>query len=328
MRAIVITEPGGPEVLQLQDRPAPSPGFGQLRIQVKASAINRADLLQRRGRYPAPPGAPADIPGLEVAGVVESLGAGVRGWSVGDRVMALVPGGGYAQQVVVHAREAMAAPEGLDWAAVGAIPEAFMTAYDAGHVQCGLRAGETILIHAVGSGVGTAAVQLARWAGARSIGTSRTAEKLSRCEALGLDHGVLVKDGQFEEAVAEVAGAAGVDVVLDLIGGGYTPQNLAVLKRQGTLITVGLLAGARSEVPLRTLMVKRLKWRGTVLRARPVEEKIALAQDFAARVVPAFAAGALSPVVDKTFAAEEVVEAHRLMERNATFGKVVLLWDA
>ncbi len=327
MRALIITEHGGPEVLKIGQVPDPEPGPGQIRVRVRACAINRADILQRRGFYPAPLGTRQDIPGLEYAGEVEALGPGTLGWSVGDRVMGLVPGAGCAQKVVVHAREAIAAPEGLDWAQLGAIPEAFMTAYDALLLQAGLRPGQRALIHAVGSGVGTAAVQLARWSGAQTFGTARSDWKLERCKALGLDVGIDASSGSFLEALKEATGGQGVDCVLDLVGGSYVLENLDALVSRGTIITVGLLGGGKAQVPLRTLMRKRLTWLGTVLRARPIEEKITLAQDFAHLVSPAFATGALVPVVDKVFPIAQAVEAHRHMESNASFGKIVLTWD-
>lgn len=328
MRAVIISSHGGPEVLELREIEEVEPGPGQIRVEVRASALNRADLLQRRGMYPAPAGVRQDVPGLEFAGVVEKLGPGVEGLEVGDRVMGLVPGGGCAQRVVVHAREAVPVPAGLGLDEAGAIPEAFMTAYDAVHLQCGLRMGEGVLIHAVGSGVGTAAVQLARAAGARTLGTSRSAWKLAGARACGLEVGIDASSGEFVQQVLDATGGKGVEVVLDLVGGGYTAQNLQVARPQGRVVTVGLIGGAKAEVPLRTLMARRLTWRGTVLRARPLEEKISLAQDFAQRVVPGFASGALRPIIDRLMPIEEIVEGHRHMESNANFGKIVMTWPA
>jgi NADPH2:quinone reductase len=323
MRAIVITQPGGPEVLREEERPAPEPGPGQIRVRVRASALNRADLMQRRGHYPAPPGAPADIPGLEYAGEVEALGPGCTLWEPGSRVMGIVGGGGHAEYVRVHEREAIAVPEGFSWPEAAAIPEAFLTAYDALR-QLGVRMGETVLIHAVGSGVGTAALQLARAAGATTLGTSRTAAKLERATALGLH---LAIDTSREEWVARVereTGGQGVAAILDLVGGDFLEGNLRVLAPRGRAIVVGTIAGGKAPLDLGLLLRKRLTLVGTMLRSRPLEEKIALARDFAAHALPLFSSAALRPVVGHTFPFSAIQDAHRLMESNDSFGKIVL----
>lgn len=325
MRAMLITEPGGPEVLKMQEIEAPQPGPGEIRVAVKASAVNRADLLQRMGLYAAPAWVRADVPGLEYAGQVEALGAGVSQWQVGDRVMGIVGGGSCAEQVVVHAREALPVPAHLSWTEAAAIPEAFLTAYDAIWLQAGLRMGETALIHAVGSGVGTAAVQMARLCGARVLGSSRTAQKLERCQELGLDEGILVKEGDFLTGVEAVA-PQGVHVIADFIGGAYLEQNLKALRSRGRMIVIGLMGGRDAQFPMGLLLRKRLQILGTVLRARPIEEKISLAQDFGQRVVPHFEAGRLRAVVDRVFPMEELAQAHRYMAANSNFGKIVVSW--
>jgi len=321
MKAIVITRPGGPEVLELREVPAPEPARGEVRVRARATAVNRADLLQRMGQYPAPPDAPPDIPGLELAGEIDALGPGVRDWAVGDRVFGLCGGGAYAEQVVVHARTVARIPAALSFTDAAAVPEAFITAWDAAVTQAGLAAGETLLVHAVGSGVGTAAAQIARAIGARSIGTARTADKLERARALGLDHGVLAADGRFAEAVAKVGAA---DVILELVGGAYLAEDLRCVAPRGRIVLVGLMAGARAELDLGVILRQRLRVLGTVLRARPLEEKIAVTQAFARHLVPLFERGVLRPVVDRVLPLSAAAEAHSHMASNAGFGKVVL----
>jgi NADPH2:quinone reductase len=326
MKAVVVVRPGDPEVLRISEVERPAPGPEEILVAVRASGVNRADLLQRRGRYPAPEGWPEQIPGLEIAGEVVEAGPGCRLFAPADRVMAVVGGGGYAEYVSLHERSAVRAPGGLDWQGAGAVPEAFMTAFDALFLQAGLSAGEVVLVHAVGSGVGTAALQLAGAAGVRTIGTSRTPEKLRRARALGLDVGI-VGDERWPRAVLEATGGRGVDVVLDLVGGAYAPGNLQALAGGGRWMVVGVPGGTSAEVDLRRLMGKRASVTGTVLRARPLEEKITLARAFERRVVPVFESGVLRPVVDRTYPAAEAADAHRRMEANLNFGAIVLTWD-
>jgi len=326
MKAITIPTPGGPEVLRLGRVATPEPGLGEIRVRVAASGLNRADLLQRLGRYPAPAGVPADVPGLEYAGVVEALGPRAERWALGDRVMGIVAGGGYAEYLVTHERTAVRVPERMGLAEAGGVPEVFMTAYDALFRQAGLSAGETVLIHAVGSGVGTAAVQLARRSGARTIGTSRTPAKLERAARLGLHHAVTGADG-WHDRVLEITGGSGVDVILDLVGGPYLTGNIAAMATGARQVVVGVPGGARTEIDLRALMVRRATIRGTVLRARPLEEKIALAREFELRVLPGFEDDSLTPVLDSTFTPDRAAEAHRAMEDNQNFGKLVIVWE-
>lgn len=326
MRAVRIESPGGPEVLRVEAVADPEPGAGEILVAVSTSGVNRADLLQRRGAYPAPPGAPEDIPGLEFAGRVVGVGSDVSRWSVGDRVMGIVAGGGYAERVTVHESVAVAAPAGLDLPAAGAIPEVFMTAFDAAFLQGGLQAGETLLVHAVGSGVGTAAVQLARRAGAKTLGTSRTAAKLERAAGLGLDVGI-PGGGAWADAVLEYTGGRGADVILDLVGGPYLAGNQKALARRGRHVVVGVPGGAKAEIDLRALMVKRGRILGTVLRARSRHEKAELASRFTDDVLPGFTEGSLRPVIDRILPAGDVAEAHEVMERNENFGKILLAWE-
>jgi putative PIG3 family NAD(P)H quinone oxidoreductase len=325
MRAVVIRESGGPEVLELREVPAPAVGAGEICVRVTTSGVNRADLLQRRGAYPAPPDSPRDIPGMEFSGVVEEVGTGVTRWAPGDPVMGIVGGGGYAERVVTHADAAVRVPALLGVEEAGAIPEVFMTAYDALVLQVKLGAGETLLVHAVASGVGTAALQLGRAWGARVVGTSRSADKLRRAAALGLEHALLA-DEPWPERVLEITRGRGADVILDLVGGPYLEGNQKALAPGGRLIVVGVTGGAKAEVDLRALMVRRASVRGTVLRARPLVEKIALTRSFESEVLPLLETGALRPVVDQILPVERAAEAHRMLETNATFGKVLLRW--
>ena len=318
-RAVKISEPGGPEVLAIAPHQVRAPGAGELLVEVAAAGLNRADTLQRRGFYPAPAGAPADVPGLEYAGTVAATGPGVLDLSVGDRVMGIVAGGAMSTHVVVHEREAIPAPEGLSLHEAAAIPEVFLTAFDAVHLQAGLRMGETLLVHAIGSGIGTAALQLANAAGAAVIGTSRTPEKLERAAGLGLERGILVVDGRFAEQVS-------ADLILDTVGGAYLNENLKALKPRGRMITIGLMGGRAAEASLGLLLRKRLTLIGTVLRSRPLEEKGQLVQAFIKQVLPGFAAGRFRPVIDEVLPMSEIAQAHRRMDASETFGKLVLRW--
>jgi putative PIG3 family NAD(P)H quinone oxidoreductase len=293
-------------------------------VRVFATAVNRADLLQRAGFYPAPAGSPRDIPGLEFAGEIDAIGEGVSEWKRGDRVFGLVGGGAYAEKIVVYARALARMPASMSWVDAGAIPEAFITAYDSMVTQGKLTSGECVLIHAAGSGVGTAACQLAHAMGARSIGTARTAEKLARAKGLGLDEAIVVDNAGFASEVLRRTAGEGANVVLDLVGGAYVAESVACASSRGRIIVVGLLAGSRSDLDLATLLHKRLVVVGTVLRARPLEEKITAAQRFARHVVPWFEQGTLRAVVDKTMPLEQAAEAHAYVASNEGFGKVVL----
>jgi NADPH2:quinone reductase len=328
MRAIVVRQPGGPEVLELTRVPLPTPAKGEVRVRVAASGLNRADLVQRRGQYPAPPGWPQDIPGLEFSGTVDALGEGAeREAKVGQRVMGIVGGGGYAEAVVLHARDLVPVPDGMSLTDAGAVAEVFMTAFDALFLQMHLALGETVLVHAVGSGVGTAALQLARAAGARVIGTSRTAAKLERARELGLEHGVVVGEADWAKDVLELTNGRGVDVILDLVGGPYLAGNQKVIATRGRMIVVGTTGGPKAEIDLRVLMGKRATMVGTVMRARPIEQKIVLARAFADRVIPLLAAGTLRPVIDGLYQPDQAADAHRRLEENESFGKLLIVWE-
>ena len=326
-RAVRIKEPGGPEVLSIDRIGVDDPGPGQVLVEVAAAGLNRADLLQRRGLYPAPPGVPADVPGLEFAGRVAALGAGVSERAIGEAVMGIAAGGAMATHIVVHERELIGVPEGISLSHAAAIPEAFLTAYDALFAQAQLSAGETVLVHAIASGVGTAALQLARHAGARVIGTSRTADKLDRCQQIGAFEALHLEEPVFAEAVQGKTKGRGVDVVLDLVGGPYLSENLSALALRGRLVMIGLMGGRTAEVPLATILRRRLTIHGSVLRSRPLEEKAALATRFDRRIAPLFEPGGpLAPVVDEVLPMSEIQAAHARMERNETLGKLVMSW--
>ena len=327
MRAAVITEPGGPDVLKVMEVDDPVPGPEDVLVDVKASALNRADMLQREGGYPAPPGSPADIPGLEFAGVVLEAGERVIGMSKGDRVFGLLGGGGYASRTVTHHRMAVPIPDGWDFVQAAATPEVYFTAYDALFNRGNLQMGEKVLVHAAGSGVGTAAVQLAHHAGAFVFGTAGSAEKLAGAAKLGMDVGINYHDEDFAAVVKEHTGGTGVDVLIDFIGAPYWDQNIASMAVLGRLVEVGLMGGSRVEVDLGRLMGKRLQVTGTGLRGRSLEEKLALTAQFKRHVLPHLTSGSMKPIVDRIFPLEEVVEAHRYMETNANFGKIVLTID-
>jgi putative PIG3 family NAD(P)H quinone oxidoreductase len=324
-KAIRIREPGGPEVLEVGEIELAPPGPSEVLVEVAAAGLNRADCLQRRGFYPAPPGVPADVPGLEFAGVVESVGDSVSDWKPGDRVMGIVGGGSMATRLVTEGAELMAVPDELSLEEAAAIPEVFLTAYDAIIVQGGLEAGRSVLFHAVASGVGTAGIQLASVIGATSIGTSRTADKLPRCADIGLNHAVLVEDGNFAEGVLEAA-PNGVDVILDTIGAAYLAQNVKVIGKKGRIIVIGLMGGVKGELALGTLLAKRASIHGSVLRSRSPEEKAELTKSFTDQMLGRFATKELNPIIDDILPMTEIQAAHQRMEANETFGKLVLRW--
>lgn len=324
-KAIRILEPGGPEVLEVGEIELPAPGPSQVLVEVAAAGLNRADCLQRRGLYPAPPGVPTDVPGLEFAGRVESLGEEVSDWKVGDRVMGIVGGGSMATRLLTEGAELMLVPAALSLEEAAAVPEAFLTAYDAIVLQGGLHAGQTVLLHAVASGVGTAGIQIADEIGASSVGTSRSAHKLPRCTALGLTHAVLVEDGQFAESVLAAA-PHGVDVILDTVGAAYLSQNMKVIAQQGRLIVIGLMGGVKAELALGALLAKRASIHGSVLRSRSSAEKAELTKSFTGEMLGKFESGQLKPIIDEVMEMADAQLAHERMDGNETFGKLVLRW--
>jgi NADPH2:quinone reductase len=326
MRAVIYEGAGGPEVITIGEVPKPEVRPDHIRVRVHAAGLNRADLIQRRGQYAAPPGWPANIPGLEYAGEVEAVRPGVTRWKVGDRVMGLVGGGGQAEYVVVHQDEALPIPQGLSYEEAATIPEVFLTAYDALVTRGRLSAGERVLIHAVGSGVGTAAAQIAKHLGATVLGTSRSGDKLARALVYGLDVGIDTASASFRDAVGDP-----VNIVLDVLGGPSFSDNLAVLAPRGRLIMLGFLAGSRTEADLGPILRKRLEVIGTVMRTRGLEERIPLVREFSDRMLSLFEprheqAASLRPVLERTYPMTQLADAHRVMEGNATFGKIVVAW--
>lgn len=324
-KAIRIRGPGGPEVLEVGEIELSEPGPSKVLVEVAAAGLNRADCLQRRGFYPAPPGVPPDVPGLEFAGVVELVGDSVNAWKPGDRVMGIVGGGAMATRVVTEGAELMPVPDELSLEEAAAVPEVFLTAYDAIVLQGGLRAGQTVLVHAVASGVGTAAIQIASVLGATSVGTSRTAHKLPRCTELGLAHAILVEEGQFADTVL-AAVPQGADVILDTIGAAYLSQNVRAVAKKGRIIVIGLMGGVKGELALGTLLAKRASIHGSVLRSRSPEEKADLTESFSEQMLPRFATGELKPIIDGVLPMTDVQAAHQRMDANETFGKLVLSW--
>lgn len=324
MHAIVIRTPGGPEVLELRNVADPEPPHGHVRIRVKFAGVNRADLIQRAGFYPAPPGVPADIPGLEYVGTIDAVGEGTTRFKGGERVYGLVGGGAYAEYILAHEREVALAPQSPSDEVVGAAPEAFVTAYDALVTRGRLQPGERVLVHAAGSGVGTAGVQIARALGCTVLGTSRTADKLERCRTIGLDHGIVTTSAKFAAAVLESTGGAGVDVVLDLVGGAYVSETIQAAASRARIVLVGLTAGAQADVNLGLVLRKRLEIIGTVLRSRPLEEKLEAARLLERTITPWLERGVVRPVVDRIFPLAEAAQAHKYVASNESFGKVLL----
>ena len=329
MRAVVITSHGGVDgigVMEIESPPAPV--ADRVRVRVHAAGLNRADILQRRGNYPAPLGYPQNIPGLEFAGEVDAIGDAVRAWKIGDRVFGITAGGAQAELVVVPESNLARVPAQLSWDDAGAMPEVFITAHDALFTRAGLQMGERVLVHAVASGVGTAAVQLAHATGATVYGTSRSVDKLNRMRELklGMDESVAVGDApaKFVEAVQKWTNGAGVDVILDLVGGSYFPPSLEALSIRGRIISVGTTAGAKSEIDLGLLKQKRAAIIGTMLRTRSIEEKAEAIRRFAAAVLPLVSRGRIRPVIDRVYPVNQVRDAHERLESNPSFGKIVL----
>jgi NADPH2:quinone reductase len=326
MKAVYVKEFGGTENLEIREVENPStPRTKEVLVNVKASALNRADLLQRKGFYPAPKGFPERILGLEFAGEITETGSEVTDFKIGDRVFGITAGGAQAEFLLSDEALLARIPENLSFTEAAAIPEAFITAHDAIFTQGNLNEGETLLIHAVGSGVGLAALQLAKARNIKVFGTSRTADKLAECKKIGLDEAILVSDEtNFAEIIRKKNDARGVDVILDLVGAAYFQGNLESLNLKGRLILVGTTSGARAELNFSQVMSKRLKIIGTVLRSRPNAEKADATRKFTEEVVPLFANGVLKPNLDKIFKILEIRKAHEYLESNASFGKVVL----
>jgi NADPH2:quinone reductase len=323
MTAIAIRTPGGPEVLTPEARPVPTPGAGEILVKVAAAGVNRPDVMQRMGQYPPPPGAP-DIPGLEIAGEVVACGAGVTRWKQGDKVMALVIGGGYAEYCLAHESHALPVPSGLSLIEAAAVPETFFTVWYNAFERGRLAAGETALIHGGTSGIGTTAIQLAKAFGARAIATAGTPEKCEACRKLGAEVAINYKTEDFVEATKKATGGRGVDLVLDIIGGDYIERNYEAAAVEGRILQIAFQSSPRATVDFRRLMLKRLTHTGSTLRARAVADKAAIARAVEAKVLPLIAAGRVKPVIDSTFALREAAAAHARMDSSQHIGKIVL----
>lgn len=323
MRAVVITKHGDPSVLSVVDVERPTPSHDEILVKVRATSLNRADLMQRMGFYPDPfPGA-HEIPGLEFAGTVESCGDSVKTWKVGDEVMGIVSGGAYAEYLVVPEMQAIAVPQNIGLSNAAAIPEVFITAWDALVCQANLQAGQWALVHAGASGVGTAAIQICKAIGAYVVVTC-SAGKRDACLALGADLAIDYKSQDFVEVALQATHGKGVNAILDVIGGEYLNRNVAALAIKGTIVQVGLMGGGSTEFNIGALMPKRARLIGTVLRPRPGDEKIAVTQRFIAEMLPLFLVGKMRPVIDRRFNLNQIAQAHQLMESNANTGKIVI----
>ena len=320
MRAVEISEPGGPEALRPVDRPVPEPGAGQLRIRVAYAGVNRPDALQRAGAYAPPPGA-SDLPGLEAAGEIEALGPGVTDWTVGDRVCALLPGGGYAERVVTPAAHCLPVPEGLGLREAACLPETFFTVWSNVFMRGGLQAGERFLVHGGSSGIGTTAIQLAHLLGARVFATAGSAEKCAACARLGAERAINYREEDFVEVLRAEGGA---NLILDMVGGDYIPRNVKALADEGRLVQIAFLSGPKAELNFAQVMTRRLTITGSTLRPQSDLAKARIAEGLRAHVWPLLEAGRVAPVMDSEFPLEEAAAAHARMESSAHIGKIVL----
>jgi NADPH2:quinone reductase len=321
---VEIREPGGPDVLVPAERPRPTPGPGEVLVRVAAAGVNRPDVMQRLGQYPPPPGA-SDIPGLEVAGTIESLGADVDGWRTGDQVCALLAGGGYAEYAVAPAPQCLPVPRALPLRASAAIPETFFTVWTNVFERGRLRPGEILLVHGGASGIGTTAIQMARAFGADVFATAGSAEKCEACERLGARRAVNYRELDFVAVLRELTAGRGVDVILDMVGGPYLPRNLELLRQEGRLVQIATLGGAASEINMVPVLRRRLTITGSTLRARSVAEKGAIAGALREHVWPLIESGVVAPVIHAEFPLRSAAEAHRVLEADTHIGKLVLV---
>jgi NADPH:quinone reductase len=326
MKALLIKKFADDPILELGQIKAVSPESQEVKVSVKAVGVNQADVLQSRGHYPPPPGYPENIPGMEFAGVITEMGKAVDNFKIGDRVFGLIGGGAYVEELIIHSQCVTRIPDNLDFIEAAAIPEVYITAYDALITQMKLSMGESILISAIGSGVGIAALQIAKAMSCTVIGTSRTQDKLNSAKALGLDHGILVKEEKFASAVKEIL-PGGVDVILELVGGNYIVEDIDCCAKQGRIILVGLLAGRNANIDLAKILLKRLLIKGTTLRARPLAEKIFINRILEKNILPLLEANKIKPIIDKTFTLAETAQAFKHLASSSNFGKVVITLD-
>jgi NADPH2:quinone reductase len=327
MRAVEISKPGPPEVLKAVERPDPTPAAGEVRIRVAGAGVNRPDILQRRGAYPPPPGA-SDLPGLEVAGTIDALGSGVTDWRVGDRVCALLAGGGYATLCTVPAVQCLPMPRGMDFVSAAALPETFFTVWTNVFDRGRLRAGESVLFHGGSSGIGTTAIQLAAARGSRVFATAGSDDKCRACEQLGAERAINYRTEDFVDVVKQLTGGRGVDVILDIVGGDYIARDLAALAIEGRLVVIGFMGGDTATIDFRRVLGRRLTITGSTLRPRSPAEKGEIATALRWEVWPLIEQGAVKPVVYRTFPLEDAAAAHRLMESSEHIGKIVLTTEA
>jgi NADPH2:quinone reductase len=320
MRAIVITSPGGPEVLQIQERQIPVPSDHEVLVQVKASGVNAPDIFQRKGNYPAPPGVPSDIPGLEVAGIIETCGNKVTRWKPGDKICALIGGGGYAENVVVHELHCLPIPDGWNFSEAASLPETVFTVWHNIFERGALKKGEHLLVHGGSSGIGITAIQIAKALGAKVSITAGTDEKCNACKILGADQAINYKTTDFEKTLE----SEGVDVILDMVGGDYIPKNIRLLKEDGRLVFINAMKGNKAELNVSTVMRKRLTITGSTLRQRDISFKAKLAESVEKNVWPIIKDKKFKPVIHQAFSFEQVVRAHELIESSGHIGKVVL----
>ncbi|MDO8535325.1 MAG: NAD(P)H-quinone oxidoreductase [Xanthobacteraceae bacterium] len=323
MTAIAIRAPGGPEVLVPEQRPVPAPGPTEVLVGVRAAGVNRPDVMQRKGQYPPPPGAP-DIPGLEIAGEVIAVGGKVSRWKIGDKICALVAGGGYAEYCLADEATALPVPKGFSFVEAAALPETFMTVWHNVFERGGLKSGETLLVHGGSSGIGTTAIMLAKAFGARVIATAGSPEKGEACKKLGADVAVDYNKEDFVAATKQATGGRGADLILDMVGGDYVDRNYDAAALEGRIVQIATQKGSKVTVDLRRLMLKRLTHTGSTLRARPVAEKAAIARALEAKVWPLLSAGKVKPVIDSTFPLAKAADAHARMETSAHIGKIIL----
>lgn len=327
MKAIIITQPGAPEVLQIQERPIPAHGPAEVLVKVSAAGVNRPDVFQRKGNYPPPPDAPQDIPGLELAGTVTEVGKNVKRWKVGDKICALVTGGGYAEYCNVPEGQCLPIPNGLNFVEAASLPETYFTVWSNVFDRGKLQPGESLLIHGGSSGIGATAIQMAKALGNKVYVTAGSDEKCAYCKSIGADEAINYRTQDFVQELERITHKKGVDVILDMIGGNYTPRNLIILAEEGRLVQINAMEGKEVQIDLSVVMRKRLNITGSTLRSRSIEFKADIAASLQKNIWPLIASGQIKPVVNALFAARQAAQAHALMESSGHTGKIVLSFD-